>query len=97
MKQEEVLCSDDGQFTFLNEFSKSKECAIGCYNIPYCGSWTYQRATGKCWFLERTVDNENHCHIMPGESSTSSVVPKSGTTANQPHSHGGVRICSSLK
>ena len=61
MKQEEVLCSDDGQFNFLNEFSKSKECAMGCYNIPYCGSWTYQKATGKCWFLERTVDNENHC------------------------------------
>ena len=36
-------------------------------------------------------------HTMPGESSTSSVLPKSGTTTTQPHSHGGVRICRSLK
>ena len=36
-------------------------------------------------------------HTMPGESSTSSVLPKSGTTTTQPHSHGGVRICWSLK
>ena len=36
-------------------------------------------------------------HTMPGESSTSSVLPKSGITNTQPHSHGGVRICWSLK
>ena len=36
-------------------------------------------------------------HTMPGECSTSSVVPKSGTITTQPHSHGGVRICWSLK
>ena len=36
-------------------------------------------------------------HTMPGESSTSSVSPKSGTTTAQPHSHVGIRICWSLK
>ena len=33
MKQEEVLCSSDDAFFFLNEFAKTKECAMGCYNI----------------------------------------------------------------
>ena len=61
MKQGETLCSDDGWFSFLNVFAKSKECATGCYNIPNCGTWTYQNSTGECWYLERTVDNENHC------------------------------------
>ena len=36
-------------------------------------------------------------YTMPGESSTSSVVFKSGTTTTQPHSHVGVMICWSLK
>ena len=62
MKQGEVLCSDDGWFSFLNVFAKSKECATGCYNIPNCGTWTYNKTTGECWYLERTVDNENHCN-----------------------------------
>ena len=36
-------------------------------------------------------------HTMPGDSSTSSVVFKSGTITTQPHSHVGMRICWSLK
>ena len=45
-------------------------------------------------FLCHTLSSS---HTMPGDSSTSSVVFKSGTITTQPHSHVGMRICWSLK
>lgn len=49
------------------------------------------------FFTKFNLEMRDSVHTMPGESSTSSVLPKCGTITTQPHSHGGVRICWSLK
>ena len=64
-----------------------------CANSPLLGHQQDAVTGGQCSYTEDQLPD----HTMPGESSTSSVVPKSGTTTTQPHSHGGVRICWSLK
>ena len=55
------------------------------------GDW----GRGRCGVREQSAAGAGH--TMPGDSSTSSVVFKSGTITTQPHSHVGMRICWSLK
>ena len=82
--------------------SMSVMCILLVLYIPGFGQffvlWTTEEVMH---FWMSRVENQQisaqRNHTMPGESSTSSVLPKSGTTNTQPHSHGGVRICWSLK
>ena len=63
-----------------------------------CFQKGHLKFSGKEQKFEANLFNSIPHHAWrTGESSTSSVLPKSGTNNAQPHSHGGVRICWSLK